>query len=292
MQLKEIQLLAKNKINLSKKNYTVIIGSNPSKTARSPILWNYFFKKTKEEMEMIPIDTTKKNIKKIINVLSKDKKFKGGCVTIPFKEIIFKELLKKNSVDKITKKIGSVNCLYKKNNKIFGTNTDGDASLKVFKKKFGNVKNKKCLILGFGGVGKAVSAFFNSHLNSNVVISNRTNLSKKIIKKNNIEFIKWKEIPKVISEIDIIINCTSLGFNKNKKSPINFETFKMIKKNAYFFDVIYNPLETTFLKLAKLKSKNIINGLEMNKLQAILAIKKVQKNKISLQKIKKSLSKF
>ena len=288
----KIQLFAKNKISINKKNYTVIIGSNPSKTARSPVLWNYFFKKTKQDLEMIPIDTTKKNIKKILSVLAEDKKFKGGCVAVPFKEIIFKELYKKNSVDKITKKIGSVNCLYKKNDKIFGTNTDGDAGLRVFKKKFGHLKNKKCLILGFGGAGKAISAYFDSYLNTKIMISNRTNLSKKILKKNNIEFIKWNKISDVIPKIDIIINCTSLGFNKNKQSPLNSNTFKMTKKNAYFFDVIYNPLETTFLKLAKLKSKNIINGLEMNKLQAILAIKKVLKNKKSLEKIKKSLSKF
>ena len=117
------------------------------------------------------------------------------------------------------------------------------------------------------------------------MISNRTNLRKKIIKKNNIEFVKWNKIPNVIPKIDIIINCTSLGFNKNKQSPLNSNIFKITKKNSYFFDVIYNPLETTFLKLAKLRSKNILNGLEMNKLQAILAIKKVLKNKTSLEEI-------
>ena len=292
MHTNEIQLLAKNKISIKKNSYTVIIGSNPSRTARSPILWNYFFKKTKQNCEMIPIDTTKKNINKILNVLDKDKKFKGGCVAVPFKEIIFKNLLKKNAVDKITKNIGSVNCLYKKNNKVFGTNTDGDAGLRVFQKKFSQIKNKKCLILGFGGAGKAISAYFNSYLNTKIMISNRTNLSKKVIKKNNIEFVKWNKIPNVIPKIDIIINCTSLGFNKNKQSPLNSNIFKITKKNSYFFDVIYNPLETTFLKLAKLRSKNILNGLEMNKLQAILAIKKVLKNKTSLVEIKKSLSKF
>ena len=70
------------------------------------------------------------------------------------------------------------------------------------------------------------------------------------------------------------------------------ENFNNIKKNTYFFDVIYNPLETPFLKLAKLRSKNCINGLEMNKLQAMLAIKKVMKNLTSLRKIEKSLLKF
>ena len=46
MYLNKIKNLAENKIYL-KKNYTVIIGSNPSKTARSPVLWNYFLKRIK-----------------------------------------------------------------------------------------------------------------------------------------------------------------------------------------------------------------------------------------------------
>lgn len=288
----EIQRLAENKIVLRKKNYAVIIGSNPSRTARSPFIWNFFFKETKQDIEMISIDAKKKNIKKILTILEKDKNFKGGCVTIPFKEIVFKELLKKKAVDKVTKNIGAVNCLYKKNNRVFGTNTDGDAGLRVFKKKFRNVKNKKCLILGFGGVGKAIMAYFSLYLNQKIIISSRKNLNKKIIKKNNIEFVKWDKISNIISKIDIIINCTSLGFDKNKLSPINAKLFKIIKNDTYFFDVIYNPLETKFLKLARFKSKYILNGLEMNKLQAILAIKKVLNDRMSLEKIKKILLKF
>ena len=88
----------------------------------------------------------------------------------------------------------------------------------------------------------------------------------------------------------MIIN--SNFFDKNKQTPIDKKKIKLVKDNTYFFDAIYNPLETNFLKLAKLKSKNYINGLEMNKLQAILAIKKVLKNKISLVKVHKVLTNF
>ena len=44
---KDLQKFAINKIKLTKKNYVVIIGGNPSKTARSPKIWNYYFKKKK-----------------------------------------------------------------------------------------------------------------------------------------------------------------------------------------------------------------------------------------------------
>ena len=118
MILKELQSLIHNTIVLKKKKYTVIIGANPSKTARSPILWNYFFKKTNQNIEMIPLDTDKKNVKKILEVLSQDKYFLGGCVAVPLNEIVYKELLKKNSLEKITKKIGAVNCIYKRKIKL------------------------------------------------------------------------------------------------------------------------------------------------------------------------------
>ena len=292
MYLKKLQSLIQNKIILKKKKYTVIIGANPSKTARSPALWNYFFKKTGEDIEMIPLDTNKKNVKKILAILSNDKKFLGGCVAVPLKEKIYDELLKKNALDKITKKIGAVNCIYKHENKIFGTNTDGEAAIKVFNSKFGNIKNKKCLILGYGGVGKAITAFFNNATKKKIIVSNRTKINKNIINKNNLEFIEWKKFPEILSIVDIIINCTTLGFNKNIKSPINKKDFNKIKNNTYFFDAIYNPLETTFLKLSKLRSKNSLNGLEMNKMQAILAIKKVLRVKYSINNIQRKLAKF
>ena len=292
MYLKKIQTLAQNKIISKKKNYTVIIGANPSKTARSTKLWNYYFKKTKQNIEMIPIDTKKNNVKKILSYLIKDPNFIGGCVTVPLKEVVFNELLKLNSLENITKKIGAVNCLYRKEKKIIGSNTDGEASLAVFCKRFGNIYNKRCLVLGYGGVGKAVVAFFNSKLKFKVLVANRKKILKRIIKKNSIRGVKWENLIKYIPKVDILINCTSLGFDKNKESPITKKVFNVIKKDTYFFDVIYNPIETPFLKQAKLKSKKLINGLEMNKLQAILAIKKVMKNKTSLKKIHRILSKF
>ena len=146
--------------------------------------------------------------------------------------------------------------------------------------------------MGYGGVGKAISAFFNFSTKSKVMISNRSKISKKILIKNDLKFVQWKKISSVLPNVDIIINCTTLGFDKNIKSPIRKKRIQSYKNNSFFFDAIYNPLETTFLKLSKLKSKNSLNGLEMNKMQAILAIKKVLNNKFSLESIKIKLKKF
>ena len=288
---KDLQKFAINKIKLTKKNYVVIIGGNPSKTARSPKIWNYYFKKKKLDFEMIPMDTEKNKIKDLINFLEIDKRCYGGCITVPFKEDVYKHLLKKNSVEKITEKIGAINCIYKKNKKLIGANTDGQAAIDVFKKKFKMSKKSNCLIFGYGGAGKAVSAYFNMYFKNNVFVTNKIKNSKKLIKKNKLKFIEWNKFPKYLHNFKIFINCTILGFDKNKQSPLMNSHFKNIKNNPVFFDVIYNPKVTKFLKLAKINSGLILNGLDMNKFQAILAIKKVINNG-QIKKIEKVLSKF
>ena len=133
-----IKKLITNKINyLPFDNYTVIIGSSPSKGARSPSLWNAAFKGYKVENHMIPLDVSHDRLFKLLNALEKDKNFIGGCVTIPHKETVFKWL--KGNVTSTSKKIGAVNCLFRdKKGKLKGTNTDGEAALKSFKNKFPN----------------------------------------------------------------------------------------------------------------------------------------------------------
>ena len=291
MNNKDLQSFATNKIKLIKKNYVVIIGGNPSKTARSPKIWNYYFKKKKLDFEMIPVDTKKNKIKDLINFIEKDNSCYGGCITVPFKEDVYNHLYKKNSVEKITEKIGAINCVYKKNKKLIGANTDGQAAIDVFKKNFKISKKSKCLIFGYGGAGKAVAAYFNMHFKNNVFVTNKINNSKKLIKKNKLKFIEWENFSQYLHNFKIFVNCTILGFDKNKRSPLIDSHFKHIKKNSAFFDVIYNPKITKFLKLAKINSGLILNGLDMNKFQAILAIKKVINNE-EIKKIEKVLSKF
>ena len=111
MTLEVINSLVENKIKISpKKKYVVIIGRNPSNGARSPKLWNAAFKKHKIDMKMYPLDVKKKNLSKLIKKLNSDINFLGGSIAVPYKEDIFKILGKK--IDKLSYKIGSINCFY------------------------------------------------------------------------------------------------------------------------------------------------------------------------------------
>ena len=142
MIIEQIKEIISNTIQIkNNENYSCIIGKNPSTTARSPRLWNAAFKKHSIKIKMFALDIEQKNVSKVFNLLRSDKNFIGGSVTVPYKETIFKLL--KNNLTKETKKIGAVNSLFRDyNSNLIGTNTDGEASLKSFTKKFGYSRNK------------------------------------------------------------------------------------------------------------------------------------------------------
>ena len=83
---------------------------------------------------------------------------------------------------------------------------------------------------------------------------------------NDIKIVNWGEI----TDFDMIINATSLGLNKN--DMIDIDSPKL-DKGKLFYDVIYNPKETNFLKNAKINKNYTENGKKMFIYQAALAFK-------------------
>ena len=86
-------------------------------------------------------------------------------------------------------------------------------------------------------------------------------------KKKNIEVIDWGEKPQVC---DIVINTTSVGLTKDENLDLDFKDYEN-NKNVLFYDLIYNPKETNFLKDAKLRGNKTMNGKMMFLWQAQIA---------------------
>ena len=120
------------------------------------------------------------------------------------------------------------------------------------------IKNKKALILGAGGVVPSIIIALKKMQISKIYLSNRTKLKALEIKKlfPEIEIIEWGET----LNFDIIINATSIGLNN--KDEINID-YKNISQNKFFYDVIYNPKETNFLRRAKEFGAHTENGKMM-----------------------------
>ena len=130
------------------------------------------------------------------------------------------------------------------------------------------IAGKKIFILGAGGVVPSIIFALNKMNVSEITISNRTKDRAENLKKffKDLKIINWGEIP----EFDMIINATSLGLNKDDQ--INLD-FSKVGKNKYFYDVIYNPKETSFLKIGKRMGNETENGKLMFIYQAFTAFK-------------------
>jgi len=122
--------------------------------------------------------------------------------------------------------------------------------------------------LGAGGVVPSIIFSLIKMKASKIKISNRTKEKAENLKKlfKDIEVIKWGEI----SDFDMIINATSLGLKK--EDNLNFD-FSSISGDKFFYDVIYNPSETNFLKIGRSLGNKTLNGKLMFIYQAISAFK-------------------
>ena len=166
MKVNNIEKIIENNIKIpSKEKFCAIIGLTPSQGARSPILWNKTYKKMKKKIRMIPFDCKIKNFNDLLKALENQKNFIGGAIAAPFKEKT--ALWLGQSITKKSKKIGAVNCIFKRNNnKLIGTNTDGEGAIISIKKNFGLIKNKNIIIMGTGGTAKAIVAYLVPELGS------------------------------------------------------------------------------------------------------------------------------
>jgi shikimate dehydrogenase len=241
----------------------LVIG-NPIEHSLSPELHNYWIKKNNidaiYEKQKINEDQLKQYILQV-----KNKKINGINVTVPFKKKIIPYLDELSIEAQSTQ---SVNTIYQKNNKVVGHNTDIFGFRTSIEKTEYDLKNKEVLILGAGGVVPSIIFSLIKMKVSKITISNRTKEKAENLKKiyKDLEIIKWGDI----SNFDIIINATSLGLKK--EDNLNFD-FSSISGNKFFYDVIYNPSETNFLKIGRELGHKTLNGKLMFIYQAISAFK-------------------
>ena len=244
------------------KKYLVV--GNPIQHSLSPLIHNNWIKKNninaiyeKEKLE-------KEGLENLISKM-KDGKINGINVTVPFKKDIIPYLEKLTPEAENTQ---SVNTIYLDNNKVAGHNTDIDGFGLAIKDIKLDVSKKHILILGAGGVVPSIIYSLIKMKVYKIYLTNRTREKAENLKRlfKDLIITNWGEI----QNFDVIINATSVGLNTDDKLNLDFSK---IKNNKLFYDVIYNPKETIFLKKAKALGNKVENGKKMFIHQAALAFK-------------------
>ena len=200
-----------------------------------------------------------KNINELKSLIKRNSDLRGLNVTIPYKEKVIKYL---DKIDEKYLNIGAVNVIKIIDNKLFGINTDYEAFKITLKEWLDNSFNSKALILGTGGSSKSVSlALKELNIDHNFVSRKK--------RKNVFSYEELLDI-KIFSNYKLIINTTPLGMYPKINLLPNIP-YRLITKNYYLYDLVYNPETTRFLEKGKRKGAKIKNGLEMLHLQAELS---------------------
>ena len=186
-----------------------------------------------------------------------DLKPAGLNVTIPYKESVLPYV---DELDPLARTIGAVNTIVFDGNHKIGYNTDVFGFQQSIKPFLTN-QHERAIIFGTGGAAKAV-AFVLQEIGIDVLFVSR----------------KASGIPKqfdysavnshMINACKLIINCTPVGTHPHIEDCLDLP-YESMGIEHLAIDLIYNPIETLFLKKAKAQGASIMNGESMLKTQAM-----------------------
>ena len=295
--IKALNAIIENEISESNLDfYTVIIGTKPSKGARSPVLWNKVYDHEEKRVRMVPLDVREGKLEQVFNYLKEDKHCLGGAIAVPYKEKIF-NLIKDNVKEEI-KAIGAVNCFHRYvmgplTGGFTGTNTDGEAALEPIIEKLREKQNLNIGLMGYGGTGKAILAFLlrdfkNKH---KFCVFNRSPVNIKDGKKNGLFSYPLDDLDTFLPYCDLLINATSAGHIESVNiTPVSAELLTTAKKTMVVYDIIYDPIKTLLLRNSEEIGLQTINGLRMNLIQAVLAYSYTNPTNLAKEKIYEIMS--
>ena len=202
-------------------------------------------------------------------------KFSGGNVTAPHKQIVLEFL---DHLSEAAILSHAVNCITRQGDGTYsGDNTDGKGFLSSLEDKSGSVEGKKVVVLGAGGAAAAIATELVLARAGEVTIVNRTvdravSLVKRLdnVTSTRLAIKEWVGTYVIPNDADIVVQATSVGlFSPDKCVDVSFEK---TKKESIACDVVFNPVETLFLKKAQERGCLCIDGLGMLVDQGAIAI--------------------
>lgn len=248
---------------------------NPVEHTYSPLMHNYLAEETNINMVYVPFlvdaDKVEEAVKGAfaLNLL--------GCnVTVPHKSAVIPYLV---DVDPLAKRIGAVNTLVRQENGFKGYNTDMPGLYRAMCKDGVDPKGQDCLILGAGGVARAVAVMLADKEAQSICILNRTyeraaEIAAEINEMTGRELAKAMLLSEYINLPEdkkyIAIQATTVGMHPNVDNAI-IEADDFYKRLQVAYDLIYRPGETLFMKLARKNGVKACNGVGMLVYQGIIS---------------------
>ena len=207
--------------------------------------------------------------------LIRENEFVGVNVTVPHKQRAF-ELM--DECDQHATDVGAVNTVAIRDEKLIGFNTDGAGFARAIREDFSvDLKDLRVLIIGAGGVARAIAFECGKEGCERLVIANRTtDRAANLVKQLQKFFIGPKvlgpvsrlqaiglsesELRRQVPHTDLLVNATSLGLDRSDPLPIGTH---LLEPHLMIYDTVYLPRRSPLLLAAEQTGARAANGLSM-----------------------------
>jgi shikimate dehydrogenase len=228
-----------------------VIG-NPIGHSLSPIMHNAAFSQKGINAVFIAFET--RDLDASIKGM-KGLGIKGIGVTIPYKADVIPLL---DELDDLAGRIRAANTIINRGGRLVGYNTDGIGALKALEERT-ELSGKRCIIVGAGGAARAI-AYVLREKGIELTVANRSvERGRSLCRALGCRFINLEELSR--EKADILINTTPVGMEPGYGSCLVPE--RALRDDMVVMDIVYNPLETRLLTMARSRGCIIIDGLAM-----------------------------
>ena len=227
------------------------VAGDPVEHSLSPVIMNTALRR--ENVNGVYVALHAKTLKDLLYCM-REIPLHGISVTMPYKQAIVEHL---DNTDAHTAKIGACNTVVRgQDGKLYGFNTDIVGIVRPLEQRL-TIENAKVLVIGAGGAARA-AVFGLKERGAEVWILNRTAVkAQKLARQAKAHVIKRADLRK--TAFDVIINATPVGMGNTRDCPLKEDEVQA----KVVFDMVYDPVETRLLQIARSKGIAVVAGMEM-----------------------------
>jgi 3-dehydroquinate dehydratase/shikimate dehydrogenase len=227
------------------------VAGDPVEHSLSPVIMNTALRRENFNGVYLPLHT--KTLKDLIHCV-RGIPLHGLSITMPYKQAILPHL---DNTDAHTTQVGACNTVVRgAEGKLYGFNTDITGVIRPLEQRL-SIEKARVLVLGAGGAARA-AVFGLRERGAEVWILNRTSVkAQKLARQAKAKTIKRTDLRKI--SFDVIINATPVGMGNTRDCPLRDEEIQA----RVVFDMVYDPVETHLLQVARSKGFAVIPGVEM-----------------------------
>ena len=273
-------------MNLLKKWYAVI--GDPVHQSMSPTMHDAWFAEKELHASYIPIHVQQTRLKQTVESF-RLLGCSGWNVTVPHKSAIMPFLDEIDASAQVMNAVNTVEVLA--DGSLRGSNTDGNGFVQSLEELFGRQGvGKEVLVIGAGGAARGISYALHQAGYGPITFTNRTIETAIALSADipNSTTLSMADAEARLASFGLIVQTTSVGMNFAQAGiPLNPEN---VARGTIVADIIYNPLETEFLKEAHKRGALTMNGIGMFVHQGALSFEKWTESKPNTEKMIKKIT--